>query len=102
LRRGRLPTTLAVFAVIFMLLLSACSQTSGNTATTTTQTGPVKIGVSVSLTGDASADGQAIKQGYQVWADYVNSHGGLLGHQVQMTFYDDATRPSRLHLTTRN
>jgi len=81
-----------------MLLLSACSQTSGNTATTTTQTGPVKIGVSVSLTGDASADGQAIKQGYQVWADYVNSHGGLLGHQVQMTFYDDATRPEQATL----
>ena len=97
LRRGRQTKTLAVFAVIFMLLLSACSQTSGST-TTTTQTGPVKIGVSVSLTGDASADGQAIKQGYQVWADYVNSHGGLLGHQVQMTFYDDATRPEQATL----
>ncbi|TMD77468.1 MAG: hypothetical protein E6I97_08940 [Chloroflexi bacterium] len=97
MRRGRQTKTLAVFIVIFMLLLSACSQTSGST-TTTTQTGPVKIGVSVSLTGDASADGQAIKQGYQLWADYVNSHGGLLGHQVQMTFYDDATRPEQASL----
>jgi branched-chain amino acid transport system substrate-binding protein len=49
----------------------------------------------VSLTGDASADGQAIKQGYEVWAAYVNAHGGLLGHQVQMLYLDDATRPEQ-------
>jgi branched-chain amino acid transport system substrate-binding protein len=91
LRRDQLTKTLAVFAVIFMLLLSACTQTGGGT-TTTTQTGPVRIGVSLSLTGDNSADGQAIQQGYQLWVDYVNSHGGLLGHQVQLVVYDDGTK----------
>ena len=93
LRREQLVKFLPVLAVI-ILLLSACA-TGGTTTPTITQTGPVKIGVSVSLTGDASADGQAIKQGYEVWADYVNSHGGLLGHQVQMIYYDDATRPEQ-------
>ena len=93
MRREQLVKFLPVLAVI-ILLLSACA-TGGTTTPTITQTGPVKIGVSVSLTGDASADGQAIKQGYEVWADYVNSHGGLLGHQVQMIYYDDATRPEQ-------
>ncbi len=96
MRREHLAKILPVLAVI-ILLLSACS-TSSTTTPTTTQTGPVKIGVSVSLTGDASADGQAIKQGYEVWAQYVNSHGGLLGHQVQMVYYDDATRPEQATL----
>ncbi len=92
LRRRQLAKILSAFFVIFILLLSACTQTSGGTTTTTTQTGPVKIGMSLSLTGDNSADGQALKQGYQLWVDYVNKNGGLLGHQVQMITYDDGTK----------
>ena len=78
--------------------LSACAQNSSNNNSTTTQNGPVTIGVSVSLTGDASADGQAIEQGYQVWADYINSNGGLLGHQVKLIVLDDATKPDQATL----
>jgi branched-chain amino acid transport system substrate-binding protein len=88
---------LVAITLIFTLLLSACAQNS-NSNTTPTQTGPVTIGVSVSLTGDASADGKAIEQGYQVWADYVNKNGGLLGHQVQLIVLDDATRPEQARL----
>ena len=92
MRLGQLTKKiLPVFTVIFVLLLSSCAQTNGST-TTTTQTGPVKIGMSLSLTGDNSADGQALQQGYQFWAAYVNSHGGLLGHQVQLIVYDDGTK----------
>lgn len=92
-KRGLFSLLLNV--MIVSCLLSACAN---GTSTTTTQTGPVTIGVSVSLTGDASADGQAMSQGYQVWADYVNSHGGLLGHQVKLTILDDATRPEQASL----
>ena len=87
--------SLLLSVMIVSCLLSACAN---GTSTTTPQTGPVTIGVSVSLTGDASADGQAMSQGYQVWADYVNSHGGLLGHQVKLTILDDATRPEQASL----
>ncbi len=91
---------LSIILGIVMVLggLSACAQNSSNNNSTTTQNGPVTIGVSVSLTGDASADGQAIEQGYQVWADYVNSNGGLLGHQVKLIVLDDATRPEQATL----
>jgi branched-chain amino acid transport system substrate-binding protein len=84
-----------VGALICMLLLSACVTSNSSTNSSSSNTipaGPIKIGVSLSLTGDDSADGQATQQGYDTWAAYVNSHGGILGHQVQMVYYDDGTK----------
>jgi branched-chain amino acid transport system substrate-binding protein len=91
---------LLVLALIMSLTgLSACVQASSdNSNSTTKSTGPVKVGISLSLTGDASGDGQALKQGYQLWQDYINQRGGLLGHQVQLVIYDDATRPEQARL----
>ena len=78
---------------VILLLLSACvTGNSSSNSSTTIPAGPIKIGVSLSLTGDDSADGQATQQGYNVWAAFVNGHGGLLGHQVQMVYYDDGTK----------
>jgi len=78
---------------VILLLLSACvTGNSSSNSSTTIPAGPIKIGVSLSLTGDDSSDGQATQQGYNVWAAFVNSHGGLLGHQVQMIYYDDGTK----------
>jgi len=78
---------------VILLLLSACvTSNSSSNSSTTIPAGPIKIGVSLSLTGDDSADGQATQQGYNVWAAFVNGHGGLLGHQVQMVYYDDGTK----------
>jgi len=53
------------------------------------------IGISLSLTGDASGDGQSLRQGYELWQDYINAKGGLLGRKVQLKIYDDATRPEQ-------
>jgi branched-chain amino acid transport system substrate-binding protein len=52
---------------------------------------PVKIGASLSLSGDFSDDGKAFQQGYQLWADTVNQHGGLLGRPVQLNIISDAS-----------
>ena len=30
-----------------------------------------------------------VRNGYQLWADQVNSMGGLLGRKVELFFYDD-------------
>ncbi len=89
------PKILVAATFIFMLLLSACvtsNSSTNNNGGSTIPAGPIKIGVSLSLTGDDSADGQATQQGYNVWAAFVNNHGGLLGHQVQMVYYDDGTK----------
>ncbi|MDQ2885919.1 MAG: amino acid ABC transporter substrate-binding protein [Chloroflexota bacterium] len=95
-RKRSISLVFSLVCLPFLLLLSACVQQSDTTPTTTS--GPVKIGISLSLTGDASGDGQSLQQGYQLWQDYINKKGGLLGHQVQLVIYDDATRPEQARL----
>jgi branched-chain amino acid transport system substrate-binding protein len=56
---------------------------------------PIKIGVSLSLSGDFSDPGKAVKRGYDLWAAYVNAHGGILGRQVQLKIVDDASNPNQ-------
>ncbi|MFL5693454.1 MAG: amino acid ABC transporter substrate-binding protein [Ktedonobacteraceae bacterium] len=93
----RHKSVLNSFGVLIMALrvLSACG---GSPATTTTNQPqpPIKIGISVSLSGDFSADGKAFQQGYQVWADDVNKSGGLLGRQVQLDFLSDASSTTQV------
>ncbi|HEY7780809.1 MAG TPA: amino acid ABC transporter substrate-binding protein [Ktedonobacterales bacterium] len=84
----------AIVATTFLLAtLAACGNGGGTTSVNKT---PIKIGFTVSLTGDFSADGKAIQQGYQLWADNVNAHGGLLGRQVQLISIDDASNPDQV------
>jgi branched-chain amino acid transport system substrate-binding protein len=57
---------------------------------------PVVIGASLSLSGDFSADGQAFKRGYELWAADVNRSGGLLGHKVRLDIVSDASSPAQV------
>lgn len=57
---------------------------------------PIKIGISLSLTGDFSADGMGFQQGYQLWADQVNASGGMLGRPVQLDIVSDASNPDQV------
>ena len=50
---------------------------------------PIKIGISLPLTGDFSEPGTAALRGYQVWQQVVNANGGLLGRKVQLIVKDD-------------
>ncbi len=67
--------------------LSACSQQSSQTPSQNTN--PIKIGASISVSGDFAADGKVLQQGYQLWQDTVNKQGGLLGRQIQFDFLND-------------
>jgi branched-chain amino acid transport system substrate-binding protein len=53
--------------------------------------GPMKIGISLPLTGEFSQPGKAAQQGYEVWRDTVNEQGGLLDRQVELIIRDDAS-----------
>jgi branched-chain amino acid transport system substrate-binding protein len=53
--------------------------------------GPMKIGISLPLTGEFSQPGKAAQQGYEVWRDTVNEEGGLLDRQVELVIRDDAS-----------
>jgi len=51
----------------------------------------IRIGISLPLTGDFSQPGGEAKKGYEVWAEIINSEGGLLGRPVELVILDDAS-----------
>ena len=73
-----------------LMSLAACGSSAAGNNT------PIKIGVSLSLTGDFSADGLAFQQGYQLWAADINAHGGLLGRQVTLDIVNDASSDTQV------
>ena len=55
---------------------------------------PLKVGFSLGLTGANAPNGGQLLLALQIWRDDVNAHGGLLGRQVELVYYDDQTNPS--------
>jgi branched-chain amino acid transport system substrate-binding protein len=98
LRRGALAT-LAVSTLV--VALNACTSKT-NTGATPSSTAPLVIGASVSLTGDFSDSGKAVKAGYELWANTVNAKGGLLGRQVVMKIVDDTSSPDQVVTNYQN
>jgi branched-chain amino acid transport system substrate-binding protein len=56
---------------------------------------PVRIGVSLGLTGKYAALAATQQRGYQLWQRDINSKGGLLGRPVQIVIIDDESKPKR-------
>ena len=87
--------------VLGVSVLAACTSASNSASTTPTSnpTGPITVGASLSLTpaaGAFTADGQAFKAGYELWAKDVNDHGGLLGRKVKLIILDDQSSPNQV------
>jgi ABC-type branched-subunit amino acid transport system substrate-binding protein len=57
---------------------------------------PIRVGISLPLTGEFSEPGTGVQQGYETWAGLVNESGGLLGRPVELVFRDDASDPNRV------
>jgi branched-chain amino acid transport system substrate-binding protein len=94
LRKGLYASATASLILLFVV---ACGGTSTTTTTSTpANTTPIKIGASLSFSGDFSDDGKAFEQGYQLWADAVNKSGGLLGRKVQLDIVSDASSPDQV------
>lgn len=95
IRRNRLFLTCA--AVLLLALPAGCGggRASGGK-------GPLLIGASVSLTGDFADSGKAVRRGYQLWADTVNAHGGLLGRKVRLRLVDDTSSPTQVVTNYQN
>lgn len=85
-------TSLAGIAFAALLAFTACGTQSTQAGNKT----PIKIGVSISTSGDFSDDGKALLQGYQLWVDQVNKSGGLLGRQVQLDVVNDNSTPDQV------
>jgi len=82
---------LAIGLVAALSTAAASSAAQGSRASST-----LKIGISLSLSGDFSDSGKAAMRGYNLWRDVVNAHGGLLGHPVKLKILDDTSSPTQV------
>jgi branched-chain amino acid transport system substrate-binding protein len=86
--------SLTAIAAASAIVLAACGSSAGNGSSSSSKKSPITIGISLSLTGDFSVDGQAFKRGYELWANEVNKSGGLLGRKVVLDIKNDASSPT--------
>lgn len=90
-RRGTLTNVTRGLAVALVVTLAGagCGSSSGGGGGSGSK--PITIGLSLPLTGDFSQPGTEAKRGYEIWRDFVNANGGLLGRKVQLKILDDAS-----------
>ena len=73
--------------IVGLLTLSGASAQGGN---------PIKIGLSLALTGAGAAPSKVINTALDIWRDDVNAKGGLLGRPVELVIYDDQSTPANV------
>ncbi|HUZ19126.1 MAG TPA: amino acid ABC transporter substrate-binding protein [Acidimicrobiales bacterium] len=99
-RRARLFSLGAVLAS--GALVGSAVAGSAGASTQRASKAPITIGISLSLSGDFSADGIAFERGYKLWAADVNAKGGLLGHHVNLDIISDASSPVQVVTNYQN
>jgi branched-chain amino acid transport system substrate-binding protein len=57
---------------------------------------PLKIGLSMSLTGGLAGGGKSSLLAMQIWRDDINAKGGLLGRPVELIYYDDQSNSANV------
>jgi len=80
------------FSIIFSIAFSsACVDKGANSGNTSTggDTGDIKVGVYVDLTGPTSSFGQSTKNGIQLAVDEINQAGGVNGRKIALIIEDD-------------
>src|SRR6266480_4343640 len=82
----------AFVALSFAALLSAAPAHAAD---------PMKVGVSLALTGGVAANGKQILMALEFWRDDINAKGGLLGRPVELVYYDDQSNPSNVPALTK-
>jgi len=66
----------------------------GAASTVAAEQPPIKIGMSMAMTGGLAGGGKASLLGIEIWRDDVNAKGGLLGRKIELVVYDDKSSAS--------
>jgi branched-chain amino acid transport system substrate-binding protein len=96
MRWGRQHRRAPVLVVGLAMLLMACGG-----STTATNTAPMVVGELAPLTGPVAGIGQQDLNGAKAAIAYINSHGGVLGRQLQTVVIDTAANPTQSAAGTR-
>src|SRR5262245_17731156 len=59
------------------------------------ESGPLKVGGMLPLSGSASIEGRQIIQGLQFAVEEVNAQGGLFGRKVELVMEDDESNSTK-------
>jgi len=78
---------------LFLLLAATAALVAGAQAVQSDS--PVRVGVSVSLSGEYCASGEMYEKGLRLWETEVNNRGGILGRKVELVVKDDASDPAK-------
>ncbi len=57
---------------------------------------PIRIGMSLALTGAGAAPSKVINTALEIWRDDLNAKGGLLGRSVELVIFDDQSNPANV------
>ena len=98
----RTPARRLAAALVTSVVVAAAVVASGSAAHARTSAGPIKIGISLSLSGDFSDSGKAAQRGYKLWRNVVNAHGGVLGRKVELIIQDDTSSPTQAQTNYQN
>jgi branched-chain amino acid transport system substrate-binding protein len=74
-----------------IVLTILCSLASVSVALAAEQ--PIRVGITISLSGDYAELGQDELDGVLMWVDDINRRAGLLGRKVVIVYYDDKSSP---------
>ena len=55
---------------------------------------PIRVGMTVSLTGQYDVPGEVMLKGVEMWVSDINQRGALLGRPVKLVYYDDRSDPA--------
>jgi branched-chain amino acid transport system substrate-binding protein len=88
----RLQVGRRVCATVFVAAILFCGAVSVRAA----EPGPIRIGFGEAQTGSLAAIGKSGILAMQIWAEKVNSAGGLLGRPVKLITYDTQSNPANV------
>ena len=83
-----------VIAASSGFVLVACGQPAANPVEE--HPAPIRIGATMSQTGDYATQGRAAKNGYRLCERHINADGGLLGRQIEFIIEDDQSDGERV------
>jgi len=88
--RRRFMRRLMALLAVLALALAGCGGTSGSS-----DSGPIKVGLIVSLTGNYTPLGSEDRNAVDLTVKQINDAGGVLGRQLQVITRDDQTKPDQ-------
>ncbi|MCX6716078.1 MAG: ABC transporter substrate-binding protein [Candidatus Taylorbacteria bacterium] len=81
-----------IVAVVVLILIIAVST---NKKTVTNDTGDIKLGAILILSGDGAAWGEASRNGIDLAVSEINNSGGIDSRKIVVTYEDDAASPQK-------